>query len=218
MAASLGPGMMGPSMNLTTISGMLAFAATTGIISAALTQAVGVGRDLHFERRMRRTLATYHALRLAVILETYAYACASFITKNSNAPELPDYPYPAWNTDLPELAPYPAEADGWHAIDVKLAARALALRNRIVGSQGIIDGTAEYAEQDLEETLDEHAAARGQEAWALANDLRRAHKVPPFEPVWDFTEALKSAQRSAEHAKSEREKLIAAAARAMSAS
>jgi hypothetical protein len=197
-------------MNLTTVSGMLTFAATTGIISAILTQALGVGRDWIAARTTRRALAGYHALRLAVILESYAYACVSFITDNYNAPEPPDHPYPAWNTTLPELPPYPDEPGGWHSIDLRLAARALDLRNRIAGRQGIINSIAEYSECDLDFALHEHAASLGQEAWILAKNLRNTHDIPEFRPPWDFTEALEAARRSAEHAKAEREKSTAA--------
>jgi hypothetical protein len=167
-------------VDLSTWTGMLAFAATTGIITAVLNQVFGIGRDLWAAHIKRKSEASYLALRLATILEGYAYACASFIGDNSTAQQGPDDQYPAWNRALPDLPPFPEEKEGWHSIDLKLAGRALDLRNHLAGSQGVIDTTAEFAEEDLGGELDEHAAARGKEAWALAKDLRSRFGLPPL--------------------------------------
>jgi hypothetical protein len=93
---------------------------------------------------------------------------------------------PAWNITLPQVPPYPEETEGWHAIDLKLSGRALDLRNHLAGSQGVIDATVEFAEQDLDDELEEHAGARGQDAWALAKDLRSRYGLPTFVPVGDY--------------------------------
>lgn len=189
---------------------MLTFAATTGIITAVLNQAFALGRDLVAARSRRKALAGYHALRLAALLEGYAYDCASFIGENFNPQQPPDEPYPAYNANLPDLQPYPEEIDGWHSLDLRLAGRALDLRNHIKGSVGVIASIIEYSESELGETLDEHAALRGQEAWVLAKDLRRRYGLPPFEPVWDFTDTLDRALTSAREVQSERMKSRAA--------
>jgi hypothetical protein len=191
-------------VDLTTWTGMLAFAATTGLFTAILNQLFGIGRDLWTAHTKRQSEAGYLALRLAALLEGYAYTCASFIGDNANAQEPPGEEYPAWNCNLPELLPFPDEKEGWHSIDLKLAARALDLRNRLAGSQGVIDATAEFSESDLGDELEEQAAHRGQEAWALARDLRARYWLPDFVPVWDFTETLASALRRAKIAKEER--------------
>jgi len=191
-------------VDLTTWTGMLVFAATTGIITAILNQAFGIGRDLWAAYVKRKSEAGYLALRLASILEGYAYDCASFIGDNANAEQRPDSPYPDWNIRLPELPPFPEEKEGWHSIDLKLAARALDLRNHLAGSQGMINATAEFTEDDLENELPEHAGERGKEAWALAKDLRNRYRLPAFEPVWDFTKTLESALQQAQNAKEER--------------
>jgi hypothetical protein len=191
-------------MDLATIGGLLTFAATAGVISALLNQVFGIWRDSRAARRKRKSEAGYLALRLAALLEGYAYSCASFIGDNANAPHRPDQEFPHWNTKLPELPPFPEEKEGWHSIDLKLAGRALDLRNHIAGSQGVIFAAAEFAEDDLEDELEEHAGARGQEAWTLAKDLRRRYGLPPFVPVWDFTNSLESAVKRARKAKEER--------------
>jgi hypothetical protein len=191
-------------VDLSTWGGMLAFAATTGIITAVLNQVFGIGRDLWAARIKRKSEAGYLALRLAAILEGYAYACASFIAYNSSAPQGPDEEYPDWRVTLPDLPPFPEEKDGWHSIDLRLAGRALDLRNHLAGSQGVIDATAEYAEHDLGKELDEHAASLGKEAWALAKDLRSRFGLPAFVPVWDFTDMLERTLQEAKEVKEER--------------
>jgi hypothetical protein len=183
---------------------MLVFAATTGIITAILTQIFGIGRDLWAAHVKRKSEAGYLALPLAAILEGYGYACASFIGDNANAEQDPDDRYPAWKVTLPALPPFPEEKEGWHSIDLKLAGRALDLRNHQAGRQGAIDATAEFEEDDLGDELDEHAGALGQEAWALAKDLRNRYGLPAFVPVWDYSETLENALRFAKKAKEER--------------
>jgi hypothetical protein len=139
------------------------------------------------------------ALRLAAILEGYAYDCASFIGDNANAEHGPDDEFPAWKVRLPDLPPLPEEKEGWHSLDLRLAARVLDVRNHLAGSQGVINATNEFETMPyLGDELDEHAGARGHEAWALAKDLRNRYGLPPFEPVWDFSQTLSSARQRAE--------------------
>jgi hypothetical protein len=202
-------------MDISTVTGMLTFAATTGIITALLTQAFGIARDYFATSGKKKAAATYLALRVAATLEGFAYECASLIADNGNAQEPPDEPHPAWNPTLPTLAPYPEEAEGWHALDAALAGRALDLRNHIVGSQGFIFSTAEYAEDELGLVIDKHAAERGQEAWTLAVELRKKYGLPAFEPIWDFTDTMERARRAAtsdlEAVRNEQARLIRAA-------
>jgi hypothetical protein len=77
-------------VDLTTWMGMFVFAATTGIIVAVLNQVFGIGRDLWAVHIKRKSEASYLVLRIAAILEGYAYACASFIGDNANAEQEPD--------------------------------------------------------------------------------------------------------------------------------
>jgi hypothetical protein len=198
--------MEGAVASLTTVSGLLTFAATAGVISALLNQVFGIARDWVTARTKRKSEAGYLALRLAALLEGYAYTCASFIgdMSVSTSQQSPDEQYPEWNTKLPPLPTFPEEKEGWHSIDLKLAARALDLRNHLAGSQGVIDTTVEFAMDDLEDELEEHAGERGREAWTLAEDLRRRYGLPPFVPVWDFTRSLEDAVKRARKAKDER--------------
>jgi hypothetical protein len=165
-------------------------------------------RDAWSASVKRRSEAGYLALRLAAILEGHAYECASLIQENGMAFRFqgPDDQYPPWNAKLPDLPPFPEEKEGWHSIDLRLATRVLDLRNHLAGSQGVISATVEYAEESLGDEIDEHAAARGQEAWDLASDLRKRYGLPAFVPVWDFTDALERARKSAQKAKEEGER------------
>jgi hypothetical protein len=171
-----------------------------GFGTAAMTGILSVYRDT----RHRKSQAAYMAMRLAVTLEAYAYACSEFIAENATMQAPPDQEFPDWNTSLPELSAYPDDPDGWRAIDRKLAGRSLNFRNRILGSQGLIGTTWEYATDDLEDTLSEQAAARGLEAWELASTLRSKHGVEQAEPVSDFVEWLQTVLAKAKAAKEDR--------------
>jgi hypothetical protein len=177
--------------------GIVTLVATTGILSALLTQLLTGIREGWAARRRTRAQAGYHALRLAVVLEAYANMCAAFLAKNSNAQTRDGEQFPDWDITLPKLPPYPEDAEGWHAIDLKLAARALNLRNRIDGSQGVIHSSIEYTEDELEHDLDEQAAARGLEAWDLAVAFRRKHGLEQVDLVWDYVEGMRATLASA---------------------
>lgn len=169
-----------------------AFMVKTAIGAGFGTAIVQTGFAAYRDYRHRKAQAAYMALRLAVILESYASACSDLMAYNANAERHPDEPYPAWKTILPELPPYPDDADGWRSIDLKLASQCLSFRNRIHDSQRVIDSAIEYAMDELENTLNEYVAERGTEAWRLAVDLRSKHGVLRADMVWDYAEGLES--------------------------
>ncbi|GEM_PF-6675410 len=145
------------------------------------------------------------AMRLAVVLENFAWACANFVQDNHNAEEPQDEEYPAWSVVLPEIGAYPDDGDGWRAIDRKLAGRCLGLRNRVQESQSEIRGISYYIEERLGETLDEQAAKRGLDAWKLAVDLRKKHGVEEIKPEWEYGEYLENTLKSVEEMRRKRE-------------
>ncbi len=166
-----------------------------GVGTALVQGLLAVYRD----GRHRKSQATYMAMRLAVTLEFFASACVDLIQKNANVePPPPTEQYPAWIAELPELPAYPDDADGWRAIDCALAGRCLNLRNKIHGSQGIIDSTIEYDMSGLGDTFEEQTAARGMEAWKLAVALRRKHGVEKVDTVWDYAAILETTLRKDE--------------------
>lgn len=184
-----------------TFTNVVTLAATTGIFTAILNQLLSLWRESWLTSRKRKAQGGYHALRLAVLLEAYAYSCADLIQKNSNAETPPDQEFPDWDIKLPELPAYPEDAEGWHAIDLSLAARVLNLRNRISGSQGLILSSVEFSEDELGETVDEEVGERGLEAWEIAVALRRKHGLEPVKPIWDFLEMMETAMHAARKTK-----------------
>jgi hypothetical protein len=166
----------------------------------ALIQAV---LPFYRDRRQRKSQAAYMAMRLAITLEFYAWACSTFNANNANAQPDPDSEFPAWDVTLPELPPFPDDADGWRAIDRGLAGRCLNLRNKIHGSQAMINDIIEHALYDLGNTVARQGAARGLEAWKLAVELRRKHDVEEADTVWNYPGELERTLRQAE--KEERE-------------
>jgi hypothetical protein len=182
---------------------VITLVATTGVLSALLTQALTGMREWWLSSQNKKARAGYHALRLAVMLEAYASACAIFVLDNGNVQTPPDEEFPNWSVKLPDLLPYPDDTEGWHAIELKLAGRVLNFRNRVSGSQGVILSTAEFSEDELGDTLDAEAAGRGLEAWEIAVALRRRHGVDAVELIWDFIDSMQVALRSAERSKKE---------------
>jgi len=176
---------------------------------------------IYRDRCQRKSRAAYMAMQLAWTIEAYARACSDFISDNKNVqPPGDEEEYPQWRVELPELASYPENPDGWQAIDSRLAARCLSLRDKIQQSQRIISSTIEYDMDDLGDTLDEQAAGCGLEAlklavalrlkhqavlWrTLAKALRLKHGVGKVNTGWDYAEHLESTLRRAKKAKEER--------------
>jgi hypothetical protein len=152
-----------------------------GVGTALVQTLVPLLRD----RRHRKRHATYLAMRLAITLEAYTAECQRLLDQNnsSNAP---------FDSALPELPAYPDDADSWKAIDVKLASRCLAFRNRIFESQKNVDDAFDVADSDVgEDALTESVLDRGLEAWKIAADLRRAHNIEKADPIWDYEGSLR---------------------------
>ncbi len=173
-----------------TWGGLLTLAGSAGIIAALVNQGLGWLREWWAVADKRKANGGYMALRLAVILEAYASACADAISGNQNAEQRPDEQYPDWTAQLPELPEYPDDTEGWRALPIKVAGRVLSLRNKVAGSQSIIDSVVEYSEDYLEEEYAEQAAERGLEAWNLAVELRRTYGLEEVDVVWSYAASL----------------------------
>ena len=61
--------------------------------------------------------------------------------------------------------------------------------------------------ENLDITLDEHAAARGLDAWNLAAALRTEHGVESIEPEWDYVTYLQKALADAQIERESRQKV-----------
>lgn len=172
--------------------------------NAALGAGFGAAAvTLYRDHRQTKSQASHLAVRLAVVLEAYASSCQQFIEANANADHEPDQEFPNWKTRLPELPPYPDDVEGWRALNLKLGERCLNIRNKITGSQSIIRATIDVDMDALGDTLDEHAASRGIEAWEIAVALRSRYGLGKSEMVWDYVEALTACRAEAIKSKDE---------------
>lgn len=163
--------------------------AGAGVGSAAVQVLMPVYR----EGRMRRKHAVYMAMRLAALMENFAWACANFLEDNHDVRILPGAEYPARETALPELPAYPEDIDGWRALAPKLAGRVFGLRNKLHQSQSTIRNVTEGNKSEFGCVLDEQVAARGLEAWRIAVDLRKSCGIEPIELEWDYPDYLRRA-------------------------
>jgi hypothetical protein len=62
-----------------------------------------------------------------------------------------------------------------------------------------------WTREHLGDTLDEHAAERGLEAWQLAAALRRQHGIEEVDTVWNFADGLERSLQKAILAKKQRQ-------------
>jgi hypothetical protein len=154
--------------------------ALSALVGAGLGSALVQGAfSLMGERRRKNAHATYLAMRIAVLLDAFGLACSELINFNMTAEHPRNDELPNWDIHIPEMPPYPEDIEGWVSLDRALASRCLRLRGKIRASQSLIDGTREFAEHDLGETVDEQAAAMGLEAWRLAAGLHRKYRLDP---------------------------------------
>jgi hypothetical protein len=174
-----------------------------GIGTAAVQGTLALWRDA----RVKKDHAAYLALRVAVLLESYASESCDFIFENASAHHGPDEQYPEWNALLPTLPNYPDDPEGWRAMNRTLVARCLNLPNKIHGSQGVIRSVVEYQTgDDLINALDEHAAARGVEAWEIAAALRVEYGLEAAEMIFDYAAVLNNSLKIAIAERVERER------------
>lgn len=160
------------------------------------TAAVQGAITLYRERTQKQDKAAYLALRVAVLLEAYGSDCCRFYFDNASAIEPPDEQYPAWRTDLPDPPELPDDTEAWRAMNRELLARCLNFPNKVRASQNAIEACAEYTEHELGNTLDEHASARGVEAWDIACALRKAYGLQSAEIVYDYHDTLRKVHRA----------------------
>jgi hypothetical protein len=154
--------------------------ALSALVGAGLGSAIVQGAfSLVAEWRRRTYHATYLAMRIAVLLDTFGLACSDLIGSNASAEYPPDDEFPYWDTKLPELPPFAEDIEGWVSLDRALASRCLQLRGQIRARQRVIDATLEYNMDGLEETVAEEVAHMGLEARRLALDLQRRYRLNP---------------------------------------
>ena len=168
-------------------AGIFQIALSAGIVSALINQSLTWIREARRVRRAEQLDATYLALRLAVIMESFCLACVSVIEDN----ELHDSSDgQAGNNviQLPTLLEYPNDAN-WISLDPELTARALAFRNELWLSDVAIRTKADVSIlEDAVFDTNRYASKDGLRAWKLACDLRKRYRLPKFDPAacsWD---------------------------------
>jgi hypothetical protein len=160
---------------------------SAGAATACVQMLSPVIRDRHRNRRH----AAYMAMRLAVALEAYAEGCAILIQEEARAKARPDEVMPDRTKTLPMPPHYPDDVDGWKAIDPKLADRCLGFESRIHQSQALIGSMIDHDLHQLGDEVEGQAINRGLEAWDLAVELRKRHRLASIEPVWHYADELR---------------------------
>ncbi len=163
-----------------------------GVWAALATAATNIFSTWWFGKGQRRQVAVYHATRIWVELERYAYSCADLISEEST--------YYASNgsrgdliIDLPPLVV--AVDTDWKALDVEFVDRVLSFQSEIVRAQGEVTGERHHLTPD--DTATEPAAQAGllgYRAYRLAADLRaryqKGSRLDQLHP-WDYIAVLK---------------------------
>ena len=183
-----------PWMDPSDAVGALKTIVGAGVGAAVVQVLVPLWRDRH----QRKAQAAYMAMRLAITLEAYTSACLELIYSNENAEHPPEDRFPNWDVGLPTLPHYPDDAEGWKAIDRRLAGDCLNFRNKIRESQSYISSVINWSEEDLEYEIDIQPGKRGLEAWRLALRLRAKHGLEPADVEWPYADELQAKLEKAE--------------------
>ncbi len=160
---------------------------TVAALVATIVTHILAGRR---DKQARKRDATYLAIRLAVILESYALACHELLSDNdlhsSSGGEAGKQ-----RSELPDLPPYPDDAD-WKSLETALASRALLFRNELwISDRSIAFWLDIDPEENLLPACNQEAATRGYQAWCLAENLRDQYRIERFEPAFDFVAPLR---------------------------
>lgn len=162
------------------------------VIAAVVTAASNWSSTWWFTRRQRVSLAEYHALRAAIELERFSFACANAIAElltwrssqgsgGSPFQSLPDLTYGA--------------SDEWKDLDVSLVNRLLTLQSDVARGNGIIiDDIQQTLPDDYSNESIEQAGLLGYHAHRLAQDLRLRYSSATAQlslHPWDYVATLK---------------------------
>lgn len=158
-----------------------------GLGSAIAQGLIALWRD----QRVSRAAASYLAMRIAVTLEAYAVACARLIQDNRDADHRPGEQFPDWETRLPEVGVYPDDADGWRALDAKLADDALSFPAKRQSAIRRINEGIFVDEADTDVYVEAESSRTGAAAWATAKALRRTYGLPSANLGEDPTSSFK---------------------------
>jgi hypothetical protein len=171
---------------------LLTLAGTTGVITVLLNQGIGWLREWRASAETKKVNAGYLAIRVAVMLEEYADACATVVG------DIYKYDLSRGNagqhtTVLPMMPEYPDDDESWRTMDPGLMERCLSFPGKVAASQRAVHDFAEFAsnEEEVSQRCLEKSCARGLEAWHLAADLRKRFGFPSHSPIYDYVGFLR---------------------------
>lgn len=144
-----------------------------GLSTALVTIGFGYWRD----RQHRKALATYMAMRVAIALENFTLRCADAISDNNALFPAPGDEYPQWDRALAAPPDSPEDADGWRALDIKMANRALALHAMHHAEQRELWVSDEWMYGGWLNNYIVASANLGIEAWKIAVSLRNKYAI-----------------------------------------
>jgi hypothetical protein len=175
------------------ITAILTLAFSTGLLTAVFNQSIGWWREAQHERRAAMRAAGYLAIRIAVMLERFAIDCAEHISTQDMYRQSEGHAGASHST-LPDLPPYPDEAD-WKALEPELLVRVLTLRNELPLGDRAIAFWEQIDRECIPRACDLQCGKCGYMAWVLASDLRRHYHLGAFDPKqtsWDIVKTLKT--------------------------
>ena len=173
-----------------------------GLVGVIVGSFIAIFKDLWSAYRVRRSDASYSAIRLTCILEEYASECIAVVDDDGTIPGQPESgeKYPEVQVETPDPLSFPEDIV-WRSLKESLMHRILALPNLARNTDRRISVAANFLY--LEEFFDarqEGYAIIGLEALAIAGELRyqygiaakgRAHLNTDWNPEVHLRERLK---------------------------
>lgn len=150
---------------------------STGVLSAVCTHLFSMFREWRKDQKARARTASYAALRLSVMLETYAMECARRIEEVKTS-LFSNGAYGKIHDRLPDLPSYPEDID-WQSLEPSLVDEVLSFPSLLLVSNDI---STFFADGNLPEEPEggtavclQHCGCRGIQALKIATQLRRQY-------------------------------------------
>lgn len=159
------------------LTSIITVVGSTGVLAALCTHLFGMFRDWRKDKKERARMASYAALRLSVLLETYAIECARRIEEVKTSLASNGH-YGKLHGRLPKIPPYPDEI-AWKSLEPSLVDEVLSFPSQLLVSNDIStfvadDNLPEDPEVATAECI-QHCGYRGVQAWKIATQLRKQY-------------------------------------------
>lgn len=163
-------------------------AAASGLIGAALTQGIVWLREVRKGSKARR----YWALRIALVFERFALACAHQL-EEARLFRQSDGAAGAEYFALPALDALPSDVD-WQALDQAIVSMVLNFPLELEESgRGVTFHNGMLSEDEATKYCDEQTKERGRQAIQIAEAIRTKYRITPLRlnVDWDFRGTLR---------------------------